>query len=170
MKILTRVFMSAIILSLITASHFSLFARIGVGQNSTWQGVVILRSTRADVEKIMGKGEEHASIVYYPIKDGSLHVEYSDGPCKPGQFRGWKVPEGTAIELVYTPFKSPPTFSSLHVDLAKFRTVRESPDVPDLITYKNDDEGVAYTVQLDGTVSEIRYFPSAKYDKIRCSR
>jgi len=169
-KILMRVLMSSILLSSATASHFSLLTRMGVAQNNRWKEIVILRSTRADVEKMMGKGEERASIVYYPIKEGSLHIEYSDGHCRPGQYRGWKVPEGTVIELTYTPFNNPPLLSSLHLDLSRFRITRESPDVPDLITYIKDDDGIAYTVQLDGTVSEIRYFPSTQYDKLQCSR
>jgi hypothetical protein len=139
-------------------------------QNELWKEIVTLRSTRAEVEKMMGKGEEHAFIAYYPVKNGGLHIEYSDGRCRPGQYRGWKVPEGTVIELVYAPFNSPPVFSSFHLDISKFRITRESPDVPELITYICDDEGIAYTVQLDGTVSEIRYFQATQYERLRCSK
>jgi hypothetical protein len=130
--------------------------------------IVVLRSPRAKVEKLLGRGrgEEHAFIAYYPISEGSLHIDYSDGSCKPGQYRAWKVP----VEVVYTPLNSPPKFTSLNLDLKKCRTVRESPDVPDLITYIGDTDGVAYMVQLDGTVSEIRYFPSTQHDGLRCSK
>jgi hypothetical protein len=170
MKALIRVFLTSILLSSFTASQPSSLARIVEEQNERWKEIVVLRSTRADVEKMMGRGEKQASIVYYPIKEGSLQVEYSDGVCKPGQYRGWKVAEGTVIELVYTPYKSPPPLSSLHLELNRFRIKRESPDVPELLTYIKDDEGVAYTVQRDGTVSEIRYFPSTQFEKLRCSR
>lgn len=170
MMILKKMFIGSILLNLVSASQLALLAGTGPLQNDRWKQIVILRSTRAEVEKILGKGEEHALIAYYPFNEGSLHVEYSDGRCRPGQYRGWNVPEGTVIELVYTPFKNPIKFSSLHLDLRKFRTARESPDVPELITYLRNDEGIAYTVQLDGTVSEIRYFPSTQFEKLRCSR
>jgi hypothetical protein len=165
----TRVLMSLMLLTSVAVWQFGSLTT-GAHENDRWKELVILQSKRADVEKIMGKGEEHGLIAYYSLKEGSLHVEYSDGHCRPGQYRGWKVPEGTVIEIVYTPFNGPLKFSSLHLDLSKFRIVRESPDVHDLLTYIKDDEGIAYTVQLDGTVSEIRYFPSAKYESLRCSR
>lgn len=165
---ITKAVIATIFLTMAAASHLGLTPSV-VNQTDRWKDITILRTTRAEVEKMMGKGEEHAFIIFYPLKEGSLHIKYADGRCRPGQYRGWKVPEGTVIELVYTPFNSPPEFSSLHLDLAKFRTIRESPDVPDLLTYIKDDEGIAYTVQLDGTVSEIRRFPSSQYDKLRCS-
>lgn len=165
-----RVLMSLILLASVGVLQVASLTGRAIPQNDRWKEIVVLRSRRADVQKIMGRGEEHAGIAYYPLKEGSLHVEYADGSCRSGQYRGWKVAEGTVIEIVYTPFNSPPKFSSLGLDLSKFRIVRESPDVPDLLTYIKNDEGLAYTVQLDGTVSEIRYFPSAKYESLRCSR
>src|SRR6267142_651739 len=86
-------------------------------QDAKWKEIVVLRSTRADVEKIMGKAVEHAFIVHYPLKEGSLHIEYSDGLCEAGQYRAWNVPEGTVIEVAYTPFENPPRFSSFKLDL-----------------------------------------------------
>jgi hypothetical protein len=163
-------FMSSILVTLVSASQLALHTSGPIAQNDRWKKIVIFHSTRAEVAKMMGKGKEHASIVYYPVKEGGLHIEYSDGRCGPGQYRGWKVPEGTVIELIHTPFNSPLEFSSLHLDLSKFRISRESPDVPELITYSEDDEGIAYTVQLDGTVSEVRYFPTTQYERLRCSK
>src|ERR1041385_2029506 len=165
-----NIFVELIVFTLMNLSQLSLLAQGAGAQDELWKHIVILKTTRAEVEKLLGQGEEHASIAYYPLKEGSLHVEYSDGRCKPGQYRAWKVPEGTVIEVVYTPFKSPIKFASLNLDLHKFRTTRESPDVPDLITYLRNEEGISYTVQLDGTVSEIRYFPSTKYENLRCSK
>jgi len=141
-----------------------------MAQDARWKEIVVLRSTRADVERIMGKAEEHALIVYYPLKEGSLQIEYSDGVCKTGQYRAWSVPEGTVIEVVYNPFKNPPSFSSLKLDLTKFRIVRESPDVPDLLTHIQDDKGIAYTIEPDGELHDIRYFPPSRYDHLRCSK
>ena len=40
---------------------------------------------------------------------------------------------------------NPPRFADLKLDLKKFRKARESPDVPDMISYENDEDGVDYT-------------------------
>jgi hypothetical protein len=168
MTIVMRLLMGWVLLTSVSTSHPALLTRRAIVQTDRWKQIVVLRSTRADVEKLLGKGKEHAFIAHYPIEEGMLHVEYSDGRCSPGKYRGWKVAEGTVIELLYVP-DNPSKFSALHLDLTKFRTVRESPDAPELITYIKDDEGIAYTVQLDGTVSEIRHFPSSHHEKLRCS-
>lgn len=139
-------------------------------QDKKWKDIVVLRSTRSDVERIMGKASEHAHIAYYPLQEGSLQIEYSDGVCDAGQYRAWNVPEGTVIEIVYTPFGNPPRLSSFKLDLTKFRIARESPDVPDMVSYIKDDEGIAYTVEPDGTLHDITYFPPSRYDTIRCSK
>lgn len=146
------------------------FCADAVTQDQRWKDIVVLRSTRSDVEKIMGKAAERAHIANYPLKDGNLQIEYSDGLCEPGQYRAWKVAEGTVIEIVYTPFENPIKFSSFNLDLTKFRIARESPDVPDMITYIKDDEGIAYTVEPDGTLHDITYFPPSRYENIRCSK
>jgi hypothetical protein len=60
-------------------------------------------------------------------------------------------------------------FSSLKLDLKQFREVRESPHVPDMISYLNRGKGVDYTVNSDGkTLYSIRYFPSLAYKRLRC--
>src|SRR6267142_6030325 len=122
MTLITRIIMSTIFLTSVSTSQLVLLTRIGVTQNDRWRQILVLRSTRADVERILGKAKEHAFIAHYPVEDGMLHIEYSDGRCKPGQYRAWKVAEGTVIELLYVPDKAP-KFSSLHLDLRNLRTV-----------------------------------------------
>ena len=60
--------------------------------------------------------------------------------------------------------------SDLNLDLKKFRKKRESPDVPDLISYINDEQGVDYTFEPDDTLNEVRYFPARRYDALRCKK
>lgn len=157
-----------LLLALMITSQVVLAQKSEVTQAPEWKRIVVLQSTRSDAERLLGKSKDQGYLVYYPLKEGGLHIEYSDGSCQPGQDSGWNVPEWTVIEVTYSPFENPPQLSSLNLNLTRFKIVRESPDVPDLITYINDDEGVAYTVEPDGTLNEIRYFPPSQYNNLRC--
>ena len=140
-------------------------------QTPPWRQIELLHSTRADVEKLLGHPEKSGYLVRYPLKEGSLEIDYYVFDyCVPvnGGNGGWNVPRWTVTEITYNPFKKPPRFSSLGLDLEKFRKVRESPDVIDLISYVNDEEGVSYTVEPDGTLNSIRYFPSSHHENLRC--
>ena len=78
-----------------------------------------------------------------------------------------KVRRWTVVEMTYEP-DNPPTLAELKLDLKKFRKVRESPHVPELVTYISDKDGVAYTFQADNTLNDIRYFPAKRYEALRC--
>lgn len=129
------------------------------GKEPKWQQIIVLQSTRADVERLLGKSADQGFLAIYPIEAGSITVEYSLGLCGSGQAGEWNVPEWTVVGVTYTPFNNPPKLSSFDLDLTKFKTERESPCVPDMVSYVSDSEGVAYTVESDGTVHDIRYFP-----------
>ena len=164
-----RVIYIVLAFALAITSRASLAQKSGVSEESDWKRIAVLRFTRPDVERLLGKSEDQGHGVYYPLKEGSLYIEYSEGFCQPEQYAGWNVPEWTVVEVTYNPFKNPPRLSSMNLNLATFRQVRESPDVPDLITYIKDDEGVAYTFEPDGELHDIRYFPSSHYNNLRCS-
>ncbi len=68
---------------------------------------------------------------------------------------------------VYEP-DNPPKLSALKLDFKKFRKVRESVHVPELITYRNNEEGVKYTFQADKTLDNITYFPGRHFERLRC--
>ena len=138
----------------------------------SWTQVVLLQSTRADVEKLFGKpiGENYS--VTYNLRDGVMYLEYYlYDRCKPKYgYRGdWNIPEWTVTDITFEP-DNPPQFSSLKLDLHKFRKVRKSPNVPEMVSYINDTEGVEYTLAVDGrTVQTIRYFPGRRFNNLRCA-
>lgn len=138
------------------------------GKEPKWQQIIVLQSNRADVERLLGQSADQGFLAIYPIEAGSITVEYSLGLCGSGQPSEWNVPAWTVVEVTYTPFNNPPKLSSFDLDLTKLRAARESPCVPDMVSYISDVEGLDYTVEPDGAVHDIRSFPSARYEYLRC--
>jgi hypothetical protein len=141
--------------------------------DSDWKHKIILfQSTRADVEKVLGKPIGPNYGVTYKLKDGVLYLDYYDfDHCKPrdGFEADWNVPEWTVTEIEYRP-NDQPTLASLHLDLKKFRRTRESPEVPQLVSYINDEEGVNYTFGDDDKLNSVRYFAGSRHNTFRCHR
>jgi hypothetical protein len=137
-------------------------------QEPKWKQISVISTTRSDVERLLGKSKDNGYIVFYPLEEGSLHIEYSAGLCNPNQ-DGWDVQEWTVIEVMYTPFKAPPKFSDLKLDLSKFKKELAGFSTPGIFSYINEEEGIRYTVEPDGTVMDIVNFPSSRYNNIHCS-
>jgi len=129
-----------------------------------------MRSTREDVEKLVGQSKYRGDSAMYSLEDGSLDVEYyAFNFCEPGRDADWNLPQWTVIEMTYAP-DNPPQFVALKLDLGKFRKVHESPHVPDMISYVNDEEGIDYTFEGDGTtLHSIRYSPGKRFKDLRCT-
>ena len=126
-----------------------------------WRGIVPLRSTRADVERLLGQPEQGSGGVYQ-TGDESISVSYSEKPCD----YGWQVPPGTVINISVRP-KNPPTLASLKLDERKYEK-RNDPHAESLRYYVNPEEGINYTVDA-GVVTGIEYYSSAKDNKLRCA-
>jgi hypothetical protein len=135
-----------------------------------WRQIAVLQSTRSDVERLFGKSKYEGYSVAYDLEEGRLDVEYSGfNFCAQGQGAGWNVSEWTVVEVTYH-FNKPPRFSSMNLDLTRFKKVRESPHSPDMISYVNNGEGIAYVVSSEGELIEIRYFPPVQYNNLRCRK
>jgi hypothetical protein len=134
-----------------------------ISEVRSWRGIVPLRSTRADVERLFAQPEKGSSNIY---QNGSekLSVSYSERPCD----YGWKVPLGTVISFSVSS-KNPAPFSSLKLDERKYEK-RRDPHIETLYYYVNQEEGINYTVDAGaGVVLGIEYYPSAKDASRRCS-
>jgi hypothetical protein len=69
-------------------------------QTDGWRGVVPLRSTRKDVERLIGPTYD-ATGSFYKTDQENVSVRYSDGPCVGST--GWKVPLDTVLDITITP-------------------------------------------------------------------
>lgn len=138
-----------------------------ISQERGWRGIVPLQSTRADVEKLLGRSTERSYGATYDLGDEAVTFEYSSCRCcKPIENR-WNVREYTVIRIRISAAVKP-LFSGLKIDRAKFEKVDDS-HLPDVLYFRNRDEGVSFEVQ-DDVVITTEYGPSAKDDKaLRCA-
>jgi hypothetical protein len=125
-----------------------------------WHGIVPLHSTRADVERILGKPVVDRDV--YDAPDGRAIISYSKGlPCEEGVPGLGNIPGDTVVEI----YLSLTRFEKLSDRLAPGReyTQIQAVHTPTLY-YVDRQEGVRYTVQ-DGMVVSISYGGSTEDEK-----
>ena len=129
-----------------------------VANGKGWRGIVPLRSTRADVERLLGEGTNG----HYQVDEERVHVNYSgEGKCNPVNGCLCFVPKDTVISI-YVQLEVEMKFSKLDIDKKKYEKF-VSPKDPTFATYSNNKEGIIYTVNEDNDdVTAIEYLPTAK--------
>lgn len=140
--------------------------------SNVWNGITPLKSTRSDVEKILGKpmptsASQHAAS--YKTKEGRVFILYSTGLCDVNREHGWNVPELTVIGMSFYPdYPNPHKFSDLKIDQSKFER-RPDPGALRSVFYTNEIDGVVLTVDTSNdSISRFSYIPESKYDHLMC--
>jgi hypothetical protein len=129
-----------------------------------WRKIVPLKSTRADVERLLGPAEQPYG-VDYELKDGVVSIDYSTGPCRKDRPGGWNVSEGIVISFSFSA-KHQQRERELKLDRKKFRKVFDTHTVG-ITYYINDQDGITYEVQ-QGRVDGVEYYPPKKYQHLYC--
>jgi hypothetical protein len=129
-----------------------------------WQQIVPLKSTRVEVEHLLGSATG-AYFGEYELKQGSLFIEYSSGPCKPERKGGWNVPRDVVIMVHFTP-KHRTRIADLKLDPKKFRKVVDH-HVIGALYYVNDEEGITYAVQ-SGKIDFVEHHPAKRDEHLYC--
>ena len=128
-----------------------------VAHGKTWRGIVPLRSTRADVERLLGPGNRG----HYQFDEERAHVNYAEGECNPVNGCLCFVPKDTVISI-HVQLEVEMSFSKLNIDKKNYEKFVSRKD-PNLVTYSNDKEGIIYTVNEENDdVKAINYLPTAK--------
>jgi hypothetical protein len=123
-----------------------------------WRGIIPLKSTRADVERLLGKPN---NLGRYQFEDERAHINYATGPCNISDRCECFVPEGTVIGI-FVELEVELRFSSLKLDRAKLQKLID-PEDSNLAVYSDDEAGITYAVsERDDDVTTIQYWPSAK--------
>jgi hypothetical protein len=120
-----------------------------------WKKIVPLKTTRAEVEAILGTAQGDYSAIYQ-LKEGSLFVEYSSGPCRPERKGGWNVPENVVVSLGFSP-RYKKRVKDMKLDPKRFRKVVDN-HVLGVIYYINDEDGITFEIQ-EGKIDSIDYRP-----------
>jgi hypothetical protein len=142
----------------------TLVSIVVVTQAQGWRGIVPLHSTRLDVERLIGPPMQNG--ITYDLKSERVTIGYSDGACAKGQSSEWNVPLNTVITITIYP-QTKVMLVDLRGDLARFEKY-VNPNDPEIISYKNDEEGIGISARLTGEVIVVRYFPPAKDRNMRC--
>lgn len=129
-----------------------------------WRGVVPLESTRADVERLLGKENE---LGRYQFENERAYVHYSQGPCQ-GAYQNLRenrceclVPKDVVLSVLVT-LEDIRKFSTLKVDKNRFEKQLVRPGSP-AYDYSNIADGVVYRVNdAEDEIISIEYLPSAK--------
>jgi hypothetical protein len=127
-----------------------------------WRGLIPLHSTRADVERMLGKPSGDCKC-HYEADTEFVRVDYAKGPCD-GRPGGWNVRPDTVLALTVRS-NNDHKFSQLRVNTTNFSKAYDDA----LYTYyANRTEGVQYTVSSEGLLSSTTYFPATEDSRLRC--
>jgi hypothetical protein len=126
-------------------------------QAKEWRGIVPLRSTRADVERLLGKENE---IGRYQFEDERAFIIYSQGSCDTRAGNCICLISKDVVLEIHVTLEISRQFSDLKVDLSKLERRRERAG-SSIFTYSNLDEGVRYSVnESNGEIVGVDYTPA----------
>lgn len=139
-------------------------------QANVWKGITPLKSTRADVEKILGKPVPSSVAEFaatYRSASAEVFVLYSTGECTRKPSHSWNLPPLTVISISVYPIPGP-NFDEARIDLRKFEK-RPDPEILSSVSYTNEKDGVSITVNSwEKVVNRYHYFPESKYKHLKC--
>lgn len=142
----------------------------GPQQTNCWHGITPLRSTRTDVEKILGPPTPYSKApdaADYRTESERVFVLYSTGSCDVNPSNGWNVARGTVISISVEP-NIKPKFADLKLDESKYDKVRD-PEVLNLTYYTDEVQGIIIEVNTEEkVVTTFRYSPMSKDNHLRC--
>jgi len=139
-------------------------------QAKGWCGIMPLRSTRADVERVLGSPTKSHGVAFtYDTKKERVLIFYSAGPCKKGVSDEWNVPPDTVVSITVHP-NAKLLVDSLQLDKTKYRRERD-PHADLVVYYVNKEEGIrisARMLQEGEDVDSITYEPGTEDSHLRC--
>jgi len=146
---------------------------------NTWRGLAPLKSSRKDVETLIGSSErDWETSASYETDHESIVAKYSGGSCN-AAMRDWNVAKGTLIELVVNPN---PSFllKELNLDNARYERHELFPypeigNPPKVWNYIDNLNGITIRTQSsraggegEELVISITYRPSKNDEQLRC--
>lgn len=147
------------------------FAITDYSQTNSWRGIVPLKSTRADVEKLetikSKKPCEYGSCQQYETETEIAEIYYAVDKCK-GASLGWDVPKDTVMEIeIYDKSKNGKSAKELNLNLKDFVI---SVDDAFFATWSDIGKGIQYYFMGGGmSLKSISYLPKSSDNNLRCN-
>ena len=130
-----------------------------------WRGITPLKSTRADVERMLGKPNQ---LGRYEIQNERVIITYSEGPCNSAFGSLAKanceclVAKDIVLKIAVT-FDSPVKVSKLGIEKANYERTAVGATYRPMATYSDFTVGVVYAIrESEDVVTNIDYLPSAR--------
>jgi hypothetical protein len=130
-----------------------------------WHSIVPLRTTRQQVERLLGPPNRGPCACGYSTPQGNVSVVYSQGDCVSCGSGGWDIPVDTVIRFTVYPLKDL-RLSDLNVNQAEFEK-RKDIHIEGGFYYYNEENGIGIETYED-TVSSFVFSSKTSDKKLRC--
>jgi hypothetical protein len=146
---------------------FVVLMSINSASAKSWRGIEPMRSTSADVERLLGapnfEKSEFAWIYDFPEERAFIH--FSDGkPCEEGLADGWKLPQDIVVYIQIYP-SAERKWAEVLTPGKNYQESRAA-HTPNFY-YFDPEEGITFDVVMD-VVQSISYGPTAKDEQLSC--
>jgi len=132
-----------------------------VSYSKEWRGIIPLHSTRQDVIRTLGPGDNSGNL--YNLSDAVVSISYSAGTCEQGGT--WNVPRDTVQTISISP-RRVNGIAELQLNLGDYEIIADR-HLPGILYYNNAKEGVHITTDAN-IVRNIVYLPAANESHLRC--
>lgn len=137
---------------------------------NSWRGLVPLRSSRIDVERLLGKPKTSRGLTYvYETETETVDILYSAGPCKLSAVERWNVAADIILRMDVRP-RGKMLIQDLHLDKLRYPRLPEA-HPENWARYMNDEDGMMVETISNGKEEEvytITYWARTKDKSLRC--
>jgi hypothetical protein len=144
-----------------------IFTLAGISHAQGWRGFVPLKSSRADIERLLGPSTERCKCLYKSDAE-NVFIEYTRATC--GKGGSWNVPPDTVITVTVYPKKNQ-KIAEFQVSDTKFKKTQDL-HMGNILYYDNEEEGLL--IEADAYSNDVRsvtyYAPKPVAKGLRCSK
>lgn len=133
-------------------------------QEREWRGIVPLHSTRADVERLLGKPHMQGDI--YDYEDEMVSIFYQRHTCEENKGEGYNVPIDTVLFISVNFKNKDRSLSDFPIDWTQYKKT-EGGHVPGIAYYSDRDKGISYEI-FNGKVRSVEYGGTTADAHLRC--
>jgi hypothetical protein len=141
-----------------------------VPSSREWRGLSPLKSTRADMERLLGPPDvsfDRRFITYY-LREEVVFVGFSGNPkCQQKlKYETWDVPKET-VTWFRVGLRNPVPVAEAKIDLTKLKKLKGDHDVENHFYYSNTEDG--FSIEVSGKyITGYIYGPTSKQESLRC--
>lgn len=133
-------------------------------QERGWRGIIPLHSTRADVERLIGKPDMQGNL--YDYEDERVKIIYQRYPCVESKGEGYNVPIDTVLFIIVNFKNKDRSLSDFPIDWTQYEKT-EGGDVEGVAYYTDRDKGISYGTRY-GKVHSVEYWATTADAHLRC--